>query len=281
MIRKIETKDFEHVRKLVDQTFQPKESMVKLFPSLFLTQEKFSYVQEISGKIVSFIGVSPIRYDNYSGVALGAIFTIKDFQGQGLMRDMFPYVLEDLKQQEIDFILVSGAGKVYRENGVVDFGRFKRYSIPTQKNHQDIQLLEYKNDLKGLNKIYTTLSNSDTFDYGVNELAMVLESQPIARLKGYSPVTFTLENGSFLTYAFGDDDATVIEWGGNLNDVIKMVETLNKRYNISLTTLICKDDDPWMADYEYEMIINSGTIITLNQTFDPETLPYCSGYKFI
>ncbi len=280
MVRNIEINDFKKVIKLVDDTFKPRESMQQLFPYLFTTDQKFSYVQEIDNEIVSFVGVSPIKYKEYFGVSIGAVCTNSEYQGQGLMRKMFPIVISDLKKQNIDFILISGKGKVYIENNAKEFGYFKEVKVVESLFNEQLNLTKYKENIQDLTKIYKIIDNSDNFDYGFSELAVYLESQPVARLTGFVPHIY-YSGKEFIVYAIKENKAKIIEHTGDTTIILEIIKHLNSVHQIEECTIIINEREFLANEYEVTQISNSGTIISLNESLNVNELPYCSGLKFI
>ena len=283
-MRKMTAQDIDAVISLVNRTFNPPSPMDKAFPFIFSPSNTFSYVLEKDHKIVSFIGVVPIKWKDYYGVSIGAVCTDKNYQGQGLLRQLFPYAIDDIKKQAVDFILVSGSGKVYMENGAEFFGTLYTHRINQKVMHSDINLIEYTEDIYKLKMIHQLLDEEKNYNFGINELAVFLEAQGAASVLGLKPQTYLLEHQGtikgFLTHAYDEKRSRVIEHAGDIDIVIEAIKMINGKLDMSTTDIVTQQV---IDDYLYQEIQNEGTIIYTKPELKNELqdLPYALGLRFI
>ncbi|HEY4538254.1 MAG TPA: GNAT family N-acetyltransferase [Erysipelothrix sp.] len=283
-MRKMTAQDIDAVISLVNRTFNPPSPMDKAFPFIFSPSNTYSYVLEMEDKIVSFIGVVPIIWQAYYGVSIGAVCTDKDYQGQGLLRKLFPYAINDLKNQDIDFILVSGSGKVYMENNAQFYGTFYSHRIERTNRQAHVNLIDYDGGVKQLNTIHQLLNSNGHYDFGINELSVLLEAQGAASVLGLKPTTYLIEENqeivAFLTHAYNKEKSRIIEYAGKQESVIAAIQTLNQSLNIEATDLVSLKP---IAGYQVEKIQNEGTIIYTKEELVEalENIPYAFGLRFV
>lgn len=273
-LRKVQKEDFPEVIALCNDVFKISIPMQEAFPLLFNEHNLQSYVICYRDVIISFVGLLPIQYQHYIGASIGAVCTKKEFQGQGILGSFFPKIIQSL-ENSLDFILISSAGKLYRNNGSLKFGDFYEHQLYPKKI-EGVEYSVFEGALKDLASIKKILDKSDSFDYGINELNMLLTSQGYAKITGQKQTTYLTKNlNSFVSLGIKNGLGYVIEYGGNSLEVKNLIQKIAFTEGLKQVVWIHKEA---FENEEIKRVENQGSIINFTGVKD---LPYTGGLRFI
>lgn len=233
--RLVESSDWPNIIKLTNQIFQESISMEKSFPLLFDISNTFSYVAVENNKIIGFIGVLPeelvVNNQEYYGSRIGAVCISADHQGQGIGRSLFRVMKAEAND---DFILVSGQGKLYLQEGCELFGEFQEFLIKPKSN--DMELLEYDGKLNQLLMIHNLLKTKESyFEKSLIQLQQLITAHSLENLwQGKQTVYLGLEEGVAKSVVItctrqeGTQKITeVLEFGGEKRALLKTLEKIS------------------------------------------------------
>ena len=180
--RSVVAADWSEIIDLTNQIFKEKIPMEKSFPLLFDLSNTFSYVALDRDKIIGFIGVLPEELKSYGqtyyGSRIGAVCIANDYQGRGIGRSLFRLMK---KEASNDFILISGQGKLYVQEGGEFFGEFKEFVIPAKEG--PLKITEYKDKLNQLISIHQLLEGKENyFVKSLSQLQKLIKAHSLANL---------------------------------------------------------------------------------------------------
>lgn len=231
--RKAKPKDWPQINQLVQSVFQETISMADSFPLLF-GGSPFSYVALAEEAVIGFIGVLPeelvVGDMVYYGSRIGAVCTAQTFQGKGIGRQLFRLMKEETSQ--LDFVLVSGQGQLYRSEGCELFGTFSESYIPPKEG--GYQLIPYGGELEELFGIQALLQqHSAYFNQSASQLQQLIEAHGLANLFGSQQEAFLYREderivGCLISCQRGQEELVteIIAYGGSDRVVIGMLQQL-------------------------------------------------------
>lgn len=193
--RLVKKEDWSSIIKLTNDVFKEKIPMEVSFPLLFNEANTFSYVAILDEKVIGFIGVVPEELyhqgDIFYGSRIGAVCISEDHQGQGIGRSLFRLMK---KESDNDFLLVSGQGKLYLQEGCEFFGEFNEFIIP-EKN-SNLVMREYTGEREELKEIHKLNIGGDTYYMkSSTELSILINARALGNLwEGEEKLLLIYEN---------------------------------------------------------------------------------------
>ncbi|MCT2536655.1 GNAT family N-acetyltransferase [Aquibacillus koreensis] len=269
VIRKIQPDDLEAAINLSNQTFNNpgQGSMHVAFPFMF-SRNKYnhSFGAFAEGKLVAFMGLVPftVRVGDagISLYALGSVCTDPDYQGQGIATKMLEEIDAFLQTTDASLLLVSGDRPLYRKVDCYPFGQFFRYSYSGgNAQHADSPSTYTIREMGGADLLSIARLASErkvAFDQSVSDLAVLLEAKAYANYRKLEQKIIVIERAGivsgFITVGLPnevslgdyDNNATAIEWAGDAQDIVDMLDYAVKAYALEGIGI----DVPW---YDIEL----------------------------
>lgn len=289
--RLVKITDWPEICQLVQRVFQEQIPMERSFPLLFNPSNTFSYVAVDDQTIIGFIGVLPEELRSgtisYYGSRIGAVCTSPDYQGQGIGRSLFRVMKAEAN---VDFILVSGQGKLYLQEGCELFGEFEQFVIPPAANQVVIQ--EYQGWLTELSGIHQLLQQADSyFNKSPMALQQLITAQALGNLwSGKQTVYLAYEKeqirGCLVTVSRQEEEldiTEVIEAGGDSDLVVAMAQQLAVQLP-QLTIRAAKNSELANSLKQVargESVQNAGTILYLNPKIKEVAVPHTWDLAFL
>lgn len=295
-IRRIKGEEVPLALRLVDDVFSETYSMDHLFPSLFSESSTFSYVAEKKGELLGFLGIVPecliVSQDCYYGARVGAVCVSSKYQGQGIGRQLFNFSQEELKAKQMDYLLISGQGKLYLDGGCELFGEFGLFNLTSSLHKHTLdqeKLLKYNGQIEHLTAIHRLrVYKSVRFERSLRELQRMVTSASLANLfRGEQKIFLLSSANSIDAVAICiqlENELRVIEYEGLTENVQKLLTLLSHSYsNVTLRVPV--------GDQLYYNLIannlcpkretNAGTILYFNEKMRKINFPHTWDLGFI
>lgn len=288
--RQVQIEDWPSIIKLVNQVFQPMIPLEQSFPLLFHSSNG-GYVavtdsEEEAQTIVGFIGVYPetIQVDNrtFLGCRIGAVCIALEFQGAQVGSQLLALVKEELGSQGVDYLLISGQGKLYLRSGAIKFGKFYHYSFNQQlaaSGWEEIKISELPDNLQTY-RFIQQLQQQDKVYYqrSVFEWQSYIKAHSLANLAGGKQVILSAEKAEkkAVLIAFITSEPTpkcqVIEFFGAEQLLPALLnELLSKAESVDIW--LSQKSHYLNSDSEHcEKAENAGTIYCFNS--DVHSIPF-------
>ncbi len=123
-IKQAKTKtELKKARELIKEVFIDEIGIGKTELKKYKDQDVTTYIVLLDGKVVSVVQAI---FNNY--VKLGWLATRKEYRGKGFAKQLMNYVIEKLKEQEVDEIKINShidLVSLYKELGFEKIGRPK------------------------------------------------------------------------------------------------------------------------------------------------------------
>lgn len=289
--RQVRANDWPEIINLANGVFQEATPMEVSFPLLFNASNRCSYVAVSNHEVIGFIGVLPEELhwqgDCYLGSRIGAVCVSQSYQGQGVGRSLFRLMKKEA--QQLDFVLVSGQGKLYLSEGCELFGQFKQFIIPGQGRQMAIKA--FSGEVSELLAIHRLRSQQVSyFGQSPAHLQQLIAAQSLATLFGGTQQIFLSFSGQQLVAyvvtgsRYEDGEITeVFEMAGEAQELLALLQQLA----LTLPNLRCRIQGEselsrlLEAQIAFETVNNAGTILYVNEKVKGVPIPHTWDLGFL
>ncbi|MFW6269126.1 MAG: GNAT family N-acetyltransferase [Bacillota bacterium] len=252
-IRRAKENDLEEIVDLVNKVFRAPDlplSMGQQFP-LLLGEDNVDnlYIAENEeGKIVSHNGIIKNRIKIYghqlSFASMGSVCTHPDYRGQGIATSILEKIFENLYQEKVSLLTISGARGLYTRQGADFTAGKKEYLIDKNldfKNNNKLDFHYYKNQVPDKMNEITEIYHNEPVRYERKrwEFPLLINAMAPVHDVPYPPDYFVLtisRKGRMLAYIVGqlkEDKYKLIEYAGERLAVIEGIKYLKDEKKIS------------------------------------------------
>ena len=289
--RRVKKDDWPQIKKLANQVFKEKIPMEDSFPLLFSENNCYSYVALDSKRIIGFIGVLPEELINneehFFGSRIGAVCISNDYQGQGIGRCLFRVMKEEAKH---DFILVSGQGKLYIQEGCELFGEFLEYRIPGKS--RELTVREIDQSIEELFAVHQLLTSKDIyFNKDSLHLSQLVAAQALANLwSGEQKIHVSLKENEIVAVVVictrieeGQMLTEVLEYGGKNQELLLLLQELaTTTPNLMIRVPLTSELNLALEKIgQGKLVKNAGTILYLNEKLREVVIPHTWDLAFL
>ncbi len=248
-IRKAKENDLEDIVDLVNKIFRAPDlplSMGQQFPLLFGEDnvDNLYIAENEGGKIVSHNGIIKNRIKIYghqlSFASMGAVCTHPDYRGQRIATKILEKIFENLYQEKVSLLTISGARGLYTRQGADFTAGKKEYLIDKNldfKNNNKLDFHYYKNKVPDKIAEITEIYHNETIRYERKrwEIPLLIKAMAPVRDVPYPPdysVLTISSNGRMVAYIVGqlkEDKYKIIEYAGERLVVIEGIKYLKDK----------------------------------------------------
>lgn len=295
--RGFKASDYEQVVALVNGVFHEGQPMEQIFPLLLSHYNNSSIVVEDKHKIVGFLGLLPetLRCEDrlFYGVRVGAVCIHEEYQGQGIGTEMFAAGKALMKEANLDYALISGQGKLYREAGCELFGKFAKFNLTGpfvfEPAIPEVTLVPYNGSFPHLVQLHQLLESETThFIRDLASLQAQLVGQAIPQLVGgkmaiYLGETSEQKINSVIIGYEKKRTFEVFDYAGSQAEILSLLEQVCLIYPKVIIRVDQTEENFQLLklNYNYEEETNSGTILYLNEELRNYRLPHTWDLGFI
>lgn len=260
------------------------------FPYLFDIDNQYSKVAIIDEKVVSFIGVVPIVYQDdqtsYLGVSIGSVCTSPAYRGQRIADHVLKAILTEQKEAGASFVLISGSGKLYLRNHAQFYGHFKKYLLTSATYSQpklkdDVVMKEYEGTTNDTYLLYKAINQVDSgYPYDIHELPKLIKAQGLANVMNAKQKIYLLKDTSgkqgymivYLVELNGKKRARIYMYTPDELFISTVLDHLFTKENVEEVDLhVQEKQEKFLNDYlkniPNESEENAGSIIELKNGF--------------
>lgn len=145
------------VSDLAVKVFKPnmKEQFIRLYSVQNLDH---MFVALDQGKMVSSVNYYVSHIESSHGIfkvaSIGSVCTDSDYRGQGLASKLLEMAEEKMKQERIDFCIISGRRGMYKRFGAKDVGAINRYVYEPLETNDNLEYRKVAHNADELFEIY-------------------------------------------------------------------------------------------------------------------------------
>lgn len=134
---------------LATRVFKP--NMGKQFIRLFSPDNhEHQMIAEDKGNIIAAVNYYPTYVDTSLGVlsvsSIGAVCTEEAYRGQGISSKLLHLAETKMKEEHVDFCIISGDGPLYQRFGAKDVGAMQRYIIRKPERDDTLDIRRFHGD---------------------------------------------------------------------------------------------------------------------------------------
>lgn len=146
MIRSITASERPALYELLDSTFSRsgQNFFAQRFPLLFSLDNLhhvFGYFDDTGDLLgTTSVYVHPLitPEKTYMTALLGAVAVKAECRGRGIATELLHYIENELREEKIDYVFISGLGKLYRDWGAIQGGALREYIMQRPLNPQSL-----------------------------------------------------------------------------------------------------------------------------------------------
>lgn len=258
---------------LATRVFKP--NMGKQFIRLFSpNNHNHQMIAEDQGNIIAAVNYFPTDVDTSIGVlsvaSIGAVCTEDAYRGQGISSKLLYLAEEKMKEEHIDFCIISGDGPLYQRFGAKNVGAMNRYIIKDAQPDNGIDIRRFQGGPNTLYPIY----EKETIKYHrtIDEFIDLFTAQTYPDNYQSYPVYTVFRDHQIISYIILVHHPkakllSIKEYAGDRESIIRSLPFLTKHYKkegVELTTPI-HDDIQSFINENRERITQHATLKIIDE----------------
>lgn len=245
-----------------------KENMAEQFTSLF-GEANWGHmfiaidVNQIVSLVNYYSSIVHIGPCQINVASIGSVCTKAEYRGQKLATKLLLLAEKQMKQENIDLVIISGAGGIYTDFGSSLAGNVFEYCINQEKliDKDSVHVVKYEQN-KLLNLISIQKKETVRYHRTEEEFSRLLSAQTFPDTFATYPIYLLEKDNTTLAYIVGiipveGDEFGIKEFAGDRRTIVDSFRTLVKLHQRDKIHFAADDHDPinqFLSQYERKLI---------------------------